>query len=162
MFSRKLAIIILSSLMLVTSSLCSPAHAKTKTCSEDLILRYGQSCKYKSVTFTVNKPKRFNPGDSGLWSGRYKYTFLVKVVNGGSKIVKFDSIIVQASSSAGDGDKAFDSANNISGEPDSALLPHRTVKFVEGFGFSSSRDITVQVNVDPFHTYSGPTVYWTK
>jgi len=162
MFSNKSAITILSSLMLVTSALCLPAQARTKTCSEDLILKYGQSCKYKSVTFTVNKPNRFNPGGSGIWSGKYKYTFLINVANGSSRIVKFDSITVRASSSAGDGDKAFDSAHNINGEPDSSLLPHRTVKFLEGFGFRSSRDLTVQVNVDPFSSYAGPTVYWTR
>ena len=156
-FTKVLSVVALLLASILTSS---PASAGVRACKEGLVLKFGQACTYRSVNFGVAAPKLYRHNE--FCSGKYGYTFVVTTRNNSSRIAKFDSVTVQASSRAGDGDKCYDSANQISGEPDSSLLPHRLISFKEGFAFNSYKDLTVQVNVDPFYTFNGPTVYWTR
>lgn len=157
----KIALKILTVFVLISGLVIGPATAKTKSCTEDLILKFGSGCTYKSVTISVSKLSRYRPSNTALCTeSKYGYSFYVTVINKSRKVVKF-GLSPSASSSRGDGDFCADSAKGLTGTPDTNLLPGRRVTYKEGFTFTSNKQITVQISVDPFETYDGPTVYWT-
>lgn len=149
--------------LMIGLSIIRPAQASTsKRCTDGLIIKFGQSCTYSGVTYTVYSAKSWRSSYYGACSGKVYAKFLIKVINKSRKIVKFDNFDDRPSSSSGDGDACYNSSQNLPGTPHSGLLPGRTISFVNGYGFRSLNGMTFQLEIDPFYTYSGINVYWTK
>ena len=157
------SLVLFVSALLMGLSISTPVQANTsKRCTDGLIIKFGQSCTYSGVSYTVYSARSWYPTDYGACSGKVYAKFQIKVVNKSRKIVKFNHLGDVPSSSSGDGDECFNSSENLPGTPDSGLLPGRTKSFVNGYGFKSLKELTFQLSIDPFYTYSGPAVYWTK
>jgi hypothetical protein len=125
-----------------------PVVEETTPASDEPVA-FGSTKTYEDgLAVTVSKGKSFRPSDTSAGGDKFKYAvkYTITVVNGTGKT--FDPSMFSATAQSGnvEGDRVYDSAEQIGGGPDTKLLKGREAKFSIGFGISDLKDVVLEVS----------------
>ena len=146
-------------ILFATSTPVSATPNVATTCRDGMILKFGQSCKFRGVSTTVSRSKYTPSRTSPCSKVRYTRAYAIKVTNASTRIAQAFSW-VDSLSDVGQTTICIDSKQGLWGVPrDEAVLPGRSRSFLVAYGYQSQKGVFVELNVsylDP----GGPTIYW--
>jgi hypothetical protein len=125
----------------------TPAPTPTPTPTSTNAAFGGSFTWTDGVSVTVAAPAPYEP--SKYAAGTDKFTnfvsFQITINNGTAGNFDPSQFYATVSSASTEGDQVYDSANNINGAPDTAVLPGRQVVFQLAFGVQDPADLVMEV-----------------
>ena len=115
---------------------------------EDPILKFGQSHTWEDgMQVTIGKLEPFKPSDTAAFDEDDErfVKFHVIIKNGTKKRFDPSSFSTTAATGDRDAEQVFDSANGVSGGPESKILPGRSKNFDIGYGIDRGKDFVLEV-----------------
>lgn len=102
------------------------------------------------ISISVSAPTAFNAGEyaAGVTPGLKQVVFKIVLTNGTKTALK-PSVYSTVSSGGSEATSIFDTGNplgDISGGPKTAILPGKTVQWLEAYSVADAKDITFQIS----------------
>lgn len=110
---------------------------------------FGDSYEWSDgMTLTVSTPRPYEPSESAYLEPAAAYlAFDMTVVNGSDANFDPFMIYITAQSANVEAAQVFDSANGITGTPETTILPGREATFTVVFGVEDPSDIVMEISI---------------
>jgi len=129
----------------------TPAPAEAAVEENPMLKTFGEAMNWTDgISISVSKPSAFKAGEyaAGVTPGLKQVVFEVVLTNNTKAALK-PSVYSTVASGGSEASAIFDTGNptgSIDGGPKTAILPGKTVKWLEAYSVADVKDITFQIS----------------